>query len=84
MRFGCDWRRRLFSTGYTISAETVITDRRDEGAIPIPLREAFRQNQSLVDRVDDFYDLKFWEDYNIIEPTESLENAVDRLKRRIE
>jgi hypothetical protein len=31
--------------------------------------------------VQDFYDEKFWEDYNIIEPTESLEYAVKRLKK---
>ncbi len=47
-------------------------------------RESFRSNQSLTDRVGDFYGPEFWEDYNIIEPTESLESAVDRLKRRIE
>jgi hypothetical protein len=82
MRFHCDWRRRLFSTGYTVSAETVITDQRDEGATQIPYREAFRSNQSLVDRVGDFYGPEFWEDYNIIEPTQSLEDAVDRLQRK--
>ncbi len=82
IRFHCDWRRRLFATNYTVSAEAVITDVRDENVVPIPYREAFRQNQSLVDRVSDFYGPEFWEDYNIIEPTESLENAVDRLKRR--
>ncbi len=82
LRFHCDWKRRLFATNYTVLAETVITDQRDEGVVQIPYREAFRQNQSLVDRVDDFYGPEFWEDYNIIEPTESLENAVDRLKRQ--
>ncbi len=82
IRFSCDWRRRLFATNYTVVAETVITDSRDENVVPIPLRDAFRPSQSLVDRVDDFYGPEFWEDYNIIEPTESLENAVDRLRRR--
>jgi hypothetical protein len=82
IRFRCDWRRKLFVTNYTVMAETVITDSRDENVVPIPLRESFRPNRSLVDRVEDFYGPEFWEDYNIIEPTESLENAVDRLRRR--
>ena len=83
-RFRCDWRRRLFATGYTILSETVITDGRDEGFEQIPARESFRNNYSLSDRVDYFQGPEFWEDYNIIAPTESLENAVDRLKRRNE
>jgi hypothetical protein len=32
----------------------------------------------------DFYDKNFWEDYNIIEPTESLEQAVGKLKKAID
>jgi len=84
IRFRCDWRRRLFATGYSIFSELVITDGVAEGAAQIPLRESFRTNQVLSDRVGDFYDAGFWEAYNIIAPTESLESAVDRLKRRME
>ena len=84
IRFRCDWRRRLFATNYSIFSEMVITDGTDEHVAQIPFRESFRLDQSLSDRVSDFYDAGFWEDYNIIEPTESLESAVDRLKRRIE
>lgn len=84
LRFRCDWRRRFFATGYTVSSEMVITDGRDAGVSPIPFRETFRSDQVLSDRVGDFHGPEFWEDYNIIEPTESLENAVDRLKRRLE
>ncbi len=84
IRFRCDWRRRLFATNYTVSSETVITDGREDGVELFPLRESFHSDQALGDRVDDFYGPEFWEDYNIIAPTESLENAVDRLKRRME
>lgn len=84
MRFRCDWRRRLFATNYTVSSETVITDGREGGVAPIPWRESFHVGQSLADRVGDFQGDGFWEDYNIIAPTESLEQAVDRLKRRHE
>jgi hypothetical protein len=82
IRFRCDWRRRLFATGYTVSSETVITDGRAEGATTIPLRESFRSDQILSDRVEAFSGPGFWEAYNIIEPTESLENAVSRLMRQ--
>ena len=84
IRFRCDWRRRLFRTNYTVIAEMVITDSSEDNAVLIPVREMFRQNESLSDRVNDFYDPNFWEAYNIIEPTESLESAVDRLRKQRE
>jgi hypothetical protein len=84
IRFRCDWRRRLFTTSFTVASEMVITDSRIEGAAPVPFRESFRSNEILSDRVEAFSGPEFWESYNIIAPTESLENAVDRLKRQIE
>jgi len=82
IRFRCDWRRRLFSTNYTIVSEMVITDVNRQDVVPIPWRETFRPTHILSDRVLDFYDEDFWGAYNIIEPTESLEQAVSRLLRQ--
>lgn len=82
-RFRCDWRRRLFSTAYCIVSEMVTTDVTDSNVSRIAPRDAFRQKSSLSDKVADFYEEDFWRDYNIIEPSESLENAVGRLRRRV-
>lgn len=81
VKFKCDWTRKLFKTNYTIVAETVITGVKDENALKIPYRMAFRENQSLSDKVSSFTDPDFWEDYNIIAPDESLETAVNKLKK---
>jgi len=81
VRFKCDWKKRLLSSNYTIVSETVITDRKDEKATRIPNKLTFRDSQSLSDKLSSFSDIAFWEDYNIIEPDESLESAVNRLKR---
>ena len=80
--FRCDWHRRLFATSYVVTSEMAITDRDETHAEKIPYREAFRSRDALIDRAADFYDANFWDGYNIIEPTESLENAVGRLMRR--
>lgn len=81
VRFKCDWKRRLFSTNYSIVSEMVVTDgkKQIEG---IPYRMAFKANQSLSDKVSNFTDDDFWGAYNIIEPTESLETAVAKLKKQ--
>ncbi|MDR1918820.1 MAG: carboxypeptidase-like regulatory domain-containing protein [Tannerellaceae bacterium] len=82
VRFRCDWKRRLFATNYTILSEMVVTDSKEENVAGIPYRLAFKPNQSLSDKVSDFMDEDFWGAYNIIEPTESLESAVNRLKKQ--
>ena len=50
--------------------------------ISIPYRMSFNADQALFDKVSVFADENFWGAYNIIEPTESLENAVYKLKKQ--
>ena len=80
MRFNCDWKKRVFATGYAIVNELVVTDLR-EPAVQIPRAEMFRTSDILSDKAAEFQDPDFWKDYNIIEPTESLEHAIGRLRR---
>lgn len=85
-RFKCDWKKRFFffSTNYEVISEMVVTDRRDENIESISYKDSFRQDQSLSDKVSNFADANFWENFNIIEPTESLESAVNRLRKKSE
>lgn len=80
--FKCDWKRRLFATNYAVISETIITDRDEQKVSRIPNKETFSMRQSLSQEVALYQDENFWSNYNIIEPTESLENAVNRLKKQ--
>ncbi len=84
MRFNCDWKRRLFASPYTTVCEMVVTDRLQHGkqAKKPHGRTSFGTRERFYDRVEYFDDPDFWEDYNIIEPTESLENAIGKLKKK--
>lgn len=82
IRFKCDWKRRLFSTNYTVVSEMIVTDIKDENISKISRKAAFRDYHALTDKVGDFYDADFWKDYNIIEPSESLESAINKLKKQ--
>lgn len=82
VRFKCDWKRKFFSTNYTISSEMVVTDSRNDNIASIPYKMAFKTTESLSDNVSNFTDDDFWGAYNIIEPTESLESAVNKLKKQ--
>lgn len=82
LRFKCDWKKRLFSSGYTVLSEMVVTDRNESDFATIPYKKAFKEKQIFYDMVDEYWSEDFWKEYNIIEPTESLENAVDKLKKQ--
>ena len=81
IRFKCDWKRRLFSSVYTARSEMVVVERDEQPQNPISRQEAFKSSQIFYDMVNVYWDEDFWKVYNIIEPTESLENAVKKLRR---
>lgn len=82
IRFKCDWKKRLFSSGYTVFSEMVVTDRTERPLSGISGKNTFKQKQIFYDLVDEYWNEDFWKSYNIIEPTESLENAVGRLRKQ--
>ncbi len=81
-RFNCDWRRRLFATSFTAFCEMAVTSHSSEQVQPIRGRNSFDQRDAFFDRVDAFRDPLFWQDYNIIEPSESLDKAVNHLLKK--
>lgn len=80
MRFKCDWHRRLFASTFTVVSEFVVTDILPK-AKAIRGRDSFPRHESLYDNVDFFNEPDFWGADNIIEPTEPLNRAIERLKR---
>lgn len=82
IRFKCDWKKRLIRTDYTAVSELVTTGRRSGDVRKIPWRESFSERDSMSDRSATDFDPLFWKDYNIIEPTESLDRAIGRIKRK--
>ena len=82
IRFKCDWKKRLFSSTFATTTEMVMVDRIDSPTEAIRLKEAFKQQAIFYDMVKEYWNEDFWKDYNIIEPTESLESAVKKLKKQ--
>jgi len=78
-KFNCDWKKRLFSTSFTATCEMAVTDSQSEGVEPIVSRNSFDSRDSYYDKVEYFMDPEYWEHYNIIEPSESLDKAIRKL-----
>ncbi len=83
IRFKCDWKRRLFSSSYTARCEMAVVEREEHPERVITRRDAFKPNQIFYDMVKEYWNEDFWKDYNIIEPTESLETAVKKLRKQL-
>lgn len=82
IRFKCDWKRRLFASAYAAVAEMVTVDVDHAPKGNIPLQEAFGTKRLFDEAAEANWDADYWADYNIIEPTESLEKAVKKLRKQ--
>ena len=82
IRFKCDWKRRLFASAYVVTSEMVTVDLNKAPKGNIPLQEAFGSKRLFDDEAEANWDVDYWADYNIIEPTESLEKAVKKLRKQ--
>ncbi len=81
VQFKVKWKKKLFSTTYTLKSEIAITDRDEHNVETIPNKERFKRNQVLNDKVGVFADENFWGKYNTIEPDKSIEVAIRKLNR---
>jgi hypothetical protein len=76
-------RGKLFNKIYTSSADLAITDIDNKNVEKFKFNEMLKPNQIFVERVEDYYDEEFWGNYNIIKPEESLEDAVERINKKM-
>lgn len=71
-----------FRRSFSVTEEMAVTDHK-ESNIAIELANRVRFKDVLSDKVADFADENFWEDYNIIEPDESIEAIIKRMARKL-
>lgn len=82
VHFRCDWKRKVFKSNFTVQAEMVVSDWTEGDDVrPIRGRNTFNSRDRFYDKAQLFDDPDFWGQDNIIEPTESLEKAVVKLRK---
>ena len=75
-------QRSLFRSNFSVTAEMAVTDHKD-GGIAIDPADRVKFKDILSDQVSDFADDNFWEDYNIIEPDQSIDVVIRRIVRQL-
>jgi len=82
--FNVKWDKKWFSSTYTVTSELAITDISDgTERSRIAVEDRIRQNDFISNRINDYTDDNFWEDYNVIEPEESIERVINRIIRQL-
>jgi hypothetical protein len=83
VKFKVDWNKKFFNTYYTTMSEIAVTDRTDQEVIKFANKDKVKFTDVFSDKVTAFTDAKFWGDYNVIEPDQSIESAIRRLSRKL-
>lgn len=81
VKFKVNWDRKLFNSNYTVMSEIAITDRTEEDVHRFKNKEKFKRTQILSEKIGAFTDDNYWGEYNLIEPDQSIEVAIRRIKR---
>jgi hypothetical protein len=82
VKINAKWDRKWFRNIYTIGSEIAVTDM-SEVERKIEPEKRVRARDIMAAKVNDFTDENFWEDYNIIEPDQSIENVISRIIRQL-
>jgi hypothetical protein len=82
-RYRFKWKKKLFSSIYTIGSETAITDIDTVHIKKLKYRDRIKSNYIFSDRVSDLEDVNFWGADNIIEPDESIRKAIQKISKKL-
>lgn len=82
IRFNAHRKISLFKTNYSIVSEMAVTNRSDNEK-EINSDNRIRFADQLSKKVSAFTDDEFWEDYNIIEPDQSVDVIIRRIVRQL-
>jgi hypothetical protein len=84
LEFVVNWKRKLFNSRYKVNSELAVTNWEVNP-------EKFKRDDNFLSRrvimnddISGFADLSFWGENNIIEPDESIESAIDKIRDKLE
>ena len=83
--FKVNWDKKIFNKNYSLSSEMAITDWIENRTLDYPRRrELINPSIILTDSKLGFQDLNFWGQDNIIEPENSIQNAIKKIKKKLD
>lgn len=84
LEFVVNWKRRLFNSRYKVNSELAVTNWQIDQEIAGRDENFISKSIIMNDDVTGFADLTFWGENNIIEPDESIESAIDKIRDKLQ
>ncbi len=81
--FRTKWAKKWFRSNYTILSEAAVTDIDYENVKKPKYRESFKWNEIFTEEVSAFEDPDFWGPNNVIQPEESIQEAIQKISRKL-
>lgn len=85
LEFVVNWKRKLFNSRYRVNSELAVTNWQ------LNTQENSRRDENFISRkiimnddISGFADVAFWGENNIIEPDESIESAIEKIREKLE
>lgn len=82
LKFSTRRKRSLFKNYYIVMSELAVTDHKP-GTVEIKNDARVRFKDMMSEKVTAFTDENFWENYNIIEPDQSIENIIKKIVKQL-
>lgn len=83
VKFKVDKKRQLFNKIYTSTVDLAVTSKDTVNVSRFKYTESLKPNQIFIEQLDGGYDENFWGSYNIIKPEEPIEEAVERINKKM-
>jgi hypothetical protein len=84
LMFTVRWKKKLFRSRFTTMTEMAVTDIDTRNITKYKFRETTKRSDIFADQVSNFEDPDFWGEYNIIQPEESIQSAIQRIGRKLQ
>lgn len=84
LMFTVRWKKKLFRSRFTTMTEMAVTDIDTRNITKYKFRETTKRSDIFADKVSNFEDLDFWGEFNIIQPEESIQSAIQRIERKLQ
>jgi hypothetical protein len=84
LMFTVRWKKKLFRSRFTTMTEMAVTDIDTRSITKYKFRETTKRSDIFADKVSNFEDPDFWGEFNIIQPEESIQSAIQRIERKLQ
>jgi hypothetical protein len=82
--FKVSWKKKLLSATYSTMVEMAVTDWGKADEKSFKPSDRMKMNVIMAEAVNGFNDENFWEDYNTIEPEQSIEAAIKKIRKKLD